>query len=108
MKNLSFTLKKIVWNKLRESHVIDVNGSVNEYMNINIYIYIYIQYLCSYIYMFIYIYSMGGGGFPGSSDPDLIPGLGRSPGDGISYPLQYSWASLVAQMIKHLSEMQET
>ena len=29
-----------------------------------------------------------------------IPGLGRSPGEGIYYPLQYSWASLVAQMVK--------
>jgi len=26
----------------------------------------------------------------------LIPGLGRSPGEGIGYPLEYSWASLVA------------
>ena len=29
-------------------------------------------------------------------DPSSIPGLGRSPGEGIGYPLQYSWASLVA------------
>ena len=46
-------------------------------------------------------------GFPDSSvgkesvcnagDPGLIPGSGRSPGEGIGYPLQYSWASLVAQ-----------
>ena len=45
-----------------------------------------------------------GEGFPGSSagkesacntgDPGSIPGLGRSPGEGIGYPLQYSWASL--------------
>ena len=49
-------------------------------------------------------------GFPGSSagkesacnagDPGLIPGLGRSIGEGIGYPLQYSWASLVDQMVK--------
>ena len=32
-----------------------------------------------------------------AGDPGLIPGLGRSPGEGIGYPLQYSWASLVAQ-----------
>ena len=47
-------------------------------------------------------------GFPGSSvgkestcnagDPGLIPGWGRFPGEGTDYPLQYSWASLVAQM----------
>ena len=32
-------------------------------------------------------------------DPSLIPGLGRSPGKGMGYPLLYSWASLVAQMV---------
>ena len=57
-------------------------------------------------------------GFPGSSadqesacnagDPGLIPGLGRSPGERIGYPLQYSWASLVAQMVKKLPVIQET
>ena len=31
-----------------------------------------------------------------AGDPGSIPGLGRSPGEGIGYPLQYSWASLVA------------
>ena len=41
-------------------------------------------------------------------DPGLIPGSGRSPGEGIGYPLQYSWASLVAQMIKNSPSMQET
>ena len=34
-------------------------------------------------------------------DPSSIPGLGSSPGEGISYPLQYSQASLVAQMVKN-------
>ena len=32
----------------------------------------------------------------------MIPGLGRSTGEGIGYSLQYSWASLVAQMVKNL------
>ena len=32
-----------------------------------------------------------------AEDPSLIPGLGRSAGEGIGYSLQYSWASLVAQ-----------
>ena len=41
-------------------------------------------------------------------DPGLIPGLGRSAGEGIGYPLQYSWASLVAQLVKNLSAMQKT
>ena len=57
-------------------------------------------------------------GFPNSSfgkesacnagDPRLIPGSGRSTGEGIGYPLQYSWASLVAQLVKKLPAMQET
>ena len=41
-------------------------------------------------------------------DPGLIPGSGRSPGEGIGYPLQYSWVSLVAQMVKNLPVMWET
>ena len=43
-----------------------------------------------------------------AGDPGLIPGLGRSTGEGIGYPLQYSWASLVAQLVKNLPAMQET
>ena len=43
-----------------------------------------------------------------AEDPGLIPGLGRSTGEGIGYPLQYSWASLVAQLVKNLPAMQET
>ena len=57
-------------------------------------------------------------GFPNSSvgkeftcnagDPSSIPGSGRSTGEGISYPFQYSWASLVAQLVKTPSAMWET
>ena len=36
------------------------------------------------------------------------PGSGRSSGEGIGYPLQYSWASLVAQLVKNLPAMWET
>ena len=35
-------------------------------------------------------------------------GLGRSPGEGIGYPLQYSWASLLAQLVKNSPEMWKT
>ena len=38
----------------------------------------------------------------------MIPRLGRSSGEGIGYPLQYSCASLVAQLVKNLPAMQET
>ena len=42
-----------------------------------------------------------------AGNPGLIPGLGRSLGEGIGYPLQYSWASLMAQMVNNLPAMQE-
>ena len=41
-------------------------------------------------------------------DLGLIPGLGRSLGEVNGYPLQYSWAALVAQLVKNLSATQET
>ena len=57
-------------------------------------------------------------GFPDSSvgkesacfagDPSSIPGSGRSTGEGTGYPLQYSWASFVAQLVKNLPAMRET
>jgi len=57
-------------------------------------------------------------GFPDSSvgkesacnagHPGLIPGSGRSAGEGLGYPLQNSWASLVAQLVKNLPAMWET
>ena len=57
-------------------------------------------------------------GFPDSSvgkesvcnagDPSLIPGSGRSAGEGTGYPLQCSWASLVAQLVKNPPAMWET
>ena len=38
----------------------------------------------------------------------MIPGSGRYTGEGIGYPLQYSWASLVARLVKNLPAMQKT
>ena len=68
--------------------------------------------LCVCIYIWLYH------GLPDSSvgkesagiagDLGSIPGLGRSPGEGIGYPLQHSWASFVAQLVKNLPAMQET
>ena len=56
--------------------------------------------------------------FPGSSagvestcnagDPGFIPGSGRFAGEGIGYSLQYSWASLVTQLVKNLPAMRDT
>ena len=57
-------------------------------------------------------------GFPDSSvdkgsacnagDPSSIPESGKSTGEGIGYPLQYSWASLVAQLVKNPPALKET
>ena len=57
-------------------------------------------------------------GFPGSSvgkestcnaeEPGSIPGSGRSAGEEIGYPFQYSLASLVAQLVKNPPTMRET
>ena len=43
-----------------------------------------------------------------AGDLSSIPGSGRSPGKGIGYPLQYSWPSLVAQLVKNSPTMWET
>ena len=43
-----------------------------------------------------------------AGDSGSIPGSGRSAGEGIGYPLQYSWASLVAQLVKNLPAMRES
>ena len=43
-----------------------------------------------------------------AEDPSSIPGLGRSPGEGIGYPLQYSWVSLLAQLVNNQPAMWET
>ena len=43
-----------------------------------------------------------------AGDPGLIPGSGRSAEKGIGYPLQYSWASLVAQLVKNPPAKWET
>ena len=40
--------------------------------------------------------------------PGSIPGSGRSSGEGIGCPLQYSWASLMVQLVRNLAAMQET
>ena len=61
----------------------------------------------------IYIGMGFSGGSPGkesacnAGDPSLIPGLGSSPGEGVGYPLQYYWASLVAQKVKNLPATRE-
>ena len=43
-----------------------------------------------------------------AGDPGSIPGWRRSTGEGIDYSLQYSWPSLVAQLVKNPPAMRET
>ena len=60
---------------------------------------------------------MGHPGFPSSSaskesacsagDPGSIPGSARCPGEGVGYPVWYSWASQVTQTVKNLPSKQE-
>ena len=73
-----------------------------------------IQIKIIYIYTYTHTYM----GFPGGSDgkesacnarePSSILGSARATGEGIGYPLQYSWTSLVVQMVKKLPAMQKT
>ena len=79
--------------------------------------YFYFLHYNSLYYMNVYSESLTLG-FPDSSvggritcnagDPGLIPGSGRSAGEGIGYPLQFWGASLVAQLIKNLPAIEET
>ena len=80
-----------------------------------------------FIYIFWFLYDLihtclfnasDAWGFPDSSvgkesacsagDLGSIPGSGRATGEGIGYPLQYSWAPLVAQLVKNLPAMWDT
>ena len=71
-----------------------------------------------FIFIYIYLYLDINLGISDSSaskestskarDPSLIPVLGRSTGEGIGCPFQYSWASPVAQTVKNLPAMWET
>ena len=72
--------------------------------------------VCVYIYIHTYIYHIATG-FPGSTGGKestcnaktwFNSWVRKIPGKGRGYMLQYSWASLVAQMVKNLPEMQET
>ena len=82
-------------------------------------------YICLFIYMYIYLHththmhcpslslslSLSSAGEESAcnvGDPSSIPGSGRAPEEGMGYPLQYSWVSLVAQMVKNLPTVWET
>ena len=50
---------------------------------------------------YIHYNSVGKESACNAGDPGSVLGLGRSAAEGIGYPLQYSWASLVAQLVKN-------
>ena len=77
------------------------------------------MYFSIAVFLFFFFFNwLGWRGFPGISigkesacnegDSSLISGLGSSPREGIDYPCWYSWASLVAQIVKNLPAMRET
>ena len=79
------------------------------YVCVYIYIYIYMYVcICIYVYMEFPDSSVGKESSCNAGDPSLIPGLGRSLGEGLDYPLQYSWISLVAQLVKNPPVMRDT
>ena len=79
-------------------------GLMCQYINVCIFMCVF---MCNNVFKASYTQN----GFPDSSvgkestcnagDPGSIPGWGRSTGEGICYPLQYSWASLVVQLVKN-------
>ena len=83
--------------------------------NVALTIWTFVSKVMSLLFNMLSRFAMGG--FPDSlvgkesacnaGDPGLIPRLGRSAGEGKGYPFQYSWASLVAQLVKNLPAMQE-
>ena len=92
------------WNRLPQKHSILVTCKKKLQLSI------WWRVRITYWYLIIL-------GFPDSSagkefscnagNSSSIPGSGSSPGEGIGYPLQYSRASLVAQMVKNLPAMRE-
>ena len=72
-------------------------------------VYILVSQIELFIFNCLLVYSSSAGrkSTCNAGDPGSIPGLGRSPGEGIGCPLPYSWASLVAQTVKNSPAMQE-
>ena len=66
-------------------------------------IFVYVCFICSFPDS-----SVGKESACTAEEPGSIPGSGRSPGEGTGYSLQYSWASLVAQLVKNQLAMWET
>ena len=71
----------------------------------------------TYIHIFTYVFdiyisfpdiSVGKESVCNAGDPSLSPGSGRFTGEGLGYPLQYSWTTLMAQLVKNPPALWET
>ena len=82
--------------------------SPNTLYNLFIYLFIYFCRFYDEGYSGFFYSSVGKESVCKSGDPSLISGSWRPIGDSIGYPLQYSWASLVAQLVKNPPAMWET
>ena len=71
---------------------------------------IFIKYLLNFekFYWSIVDFSVAKESASNAGDPGSIPGSERSAGEGIGYPLQYPWASFVAQLVRNPPAMWET
>ena len=92
---------------ISKSTFLEQRDSRHAYFIINFYNSWLIPVLIHHEQISAYAYSLKESIF-NSGDPGSTPGSGRSTGEGIGYPLQYSWATLVAQLIKNPPAVWET
>ena len=111
--NVTFSVRAFPLDALSQmstSHVSLAHIYIS-YPHLRLYFFFLILFIlwCAKIYTLGYSdSSVGKESTCNAGDPSSIPGSGRSLGEGAGYPLQYSWASLVAQLVKHLPAMRET
>ena len=99
------TSKNLFWN----TNFIVGEENLNFYLNLRnkrLLLYLFTMYMHKLDRSFLGS-SVGKETTYNAGDPGLIPGSGRSPGEGIGHPLQYSWASLVPQLVKNPPAMWE-
>ena len=95
----------------KQEYCLKKGNSITNYCQVPVHI-------CWYLWFVFKITPVSSEDFPDSSvvkesacnarDPGVFSGSGRSTGEGICYQLQYSWASLVAQLVKNLPVMWDT